>query len=86
MTDPSLPRWKLPTRYGAIVMPLVLSIIMTFVVSGISTVRALGFTDASLRTWPAAWGLSWVIAFPVLILVLPLVRRIVALVVVPPGR
>jgi hypothetical protein len=30
-----------------------------------------------------AWGLSWLIAFPVLLLILPLVRRIVAALVEP---
>ncbi len=65
-------------------MPLVLSILMTFVVSGISTLKSLGFTSAFVATWPAAWAISWIVAFPTLLAVLPLVRRIVALVVEPP--
>ncbi|EKS35151.1 DUF2798 domain-containing protein [Afipia clevelandensis] len=77
-------RRKLPARYAAIVMPLVLSILMTFVVSGISTLKSLGFTPAFLATWPAAWAISWIVAFPTLLAVLPLVRRIVAMVVEPP--
>ena len=77
-------RRKLPARYASIVMPLVLSILMTFVVSGISTLKSLGFTPAFLATWPAAWAISWVVAFPTLLAVLPLVRRIVAIVVEPP--
>lgn len=77
-------RRKLPARYASIVMPLVLSILMTFVVSGISTLKSLGFTPAFLATWPAAWALSWIVAFPTLLAVLPLVRRIVAMVVEPP--
>lgn len=75
---------KLPARYASIVMPLVLSILMTFVVSGISTLKSLGFTPAFLATWPAAWAISWIVAFPTLLAVLPLVRRIVARVVEPP--
>ena len=77
-------RRKLPARYASIVMPLVLSILMTFVVSGISTLKSLGPTSDFLTTWPAAWALSWMVAFPTLLAMLPLVRRIVALVVEPP--
>lgn len=74
---------KLPARYAPVVMPLVLSILMTAVVSIISTLKSLGPTPLFLATWPAAWGLSWLVAFPTLLVVLPLVRRIVAFVVAP---
>ena len=78
------PRGKLPARYAAIVMPLVLSVLMTFVVSAISTLKSLGLTPAFVSTWPAAWALSWLVAFPTLLAVLPLVRRIVTFVVEAP--
>ena len=77
-------RGKLPARYASVVMPLVLSLLMTFVVSAISTLKSLGPTPAFLATWPVAWALSWLVAFPTLLLLLPMVRRIVALVVAPP--
>lgn len=77
---------KLPARYAAFVMPLFLSIVMTFVVSAISTLRSLGLNAAFLATWPTAWGLSWLVAFPTLLLVLPVVRWLVGLVVEPQVR
>lgn len=76
---------KLPKRYGAIVMPFVLSIFMTCLVSAISTLRGLGFSHDFFRVWPGAWAVSWLIAFPALLLVLPLVRRIVTLLVETEG-
>jgi len=79
------PRGKLPARYAAIVMPLVLSVLMTFVVSAISTLRSLGPTSAFVATWPAAWAISWLVAFPTLLAVLPLVRKIVAFAVDQPS-
>lgn len=80
-------RGKLPAHYTAVVMPLVLSVLMTFVVSAISTFRSLGPTPAFLATWPSAWAISWLVAFPTLLAVLPLVRKIVALAVEqPPSR
>lgn len=75
---------KLPARYASVVMPFVLSVLMTAVVSMISTLKSLGATPEFLSTWPVAWGLSWLVAFPTLLIVLPLVRRIVAMVVAPP--
>lgn len=77
---------KLPARYAGIVMPLALSVLMTFVVSAIATARSLGFGPDFLATWPTAWGLSWVAAFPTLLLVLPVVRRVVGVLVETPGR
>jgi uncharacterized protein DUF2798 len=77
-------RGKLPARYAAIVMPLVLSALMTFIVSAISTLRSLGPTPAFIATWPATWGISWLVAFPILLVVMPLVRKIVALTVEAP--
>ena len=47
---------KLPARYAPIVMPFVLSILMTAVVSVIATLRSLGATPAFLATWPGAWS------------------------------
>jgi hypothetical protein len=79
------PRGKLPARYAPIVMPLVLSVLMTFVVSAISTLRSLGPTPAFVATWPAAWAISWLVAFPTRLALLPLVRRIVAFAVETPS-
>jgi hypothetical protein len=72
---------KLPARYGALVMPLILTGMMTFVISGISTVNALGFTQLVLRDWPRAWMISWVVAYPTILVVLPVVRWLTARVV-----
>lgn len=77
---------RLPARYAGIVMPFVLSLLMTFVVSAIATLRSLGFTPDFATIWMSGWALSWLIAFPTLLLVLPLVRRIVGLVVESPAR
>lgn len=74
-------RRKLPARYAGILMPLVLSIIMTFIISGVSTLRGVGLTADFLSLWMQAWGLSWLVAFPTVSLVLPLVRKIVGMVV-----
>lgn len=79
---------KLPARYAGIVMPLVLSVFMTCVVSAIATLRSVGITDGVywlwLQNWALSWALSWVVAFPTLLIILPLVRRVVGLLVASP--
>lgn len=75
---------RLPARWAGFVMPLILSVLMTFVVSAVATWRSLGFHPDLPATWMSSWGLSWLVAFPTLLLVLPLVRRIVAGIVEPP--
>lgn len=66
---------KMPQRYGPIVMALLLSIFMTCIVSMISTFRTIGADPQFLRIWLGAWAISWIIAFPTLLLVLPVVRK-----------
>ncbi|TIN67785.1 MAG: DUF2798 domain-containing protein [Mesorhizobium sp.] len=79
-------RRKLPARYAAVLSPLVLSLLMTFIVSLISTLKSLGFHPELPSIWLVAWGLSWLVAFPTLLLVLPIVRRIVGALCKPASR
>ena len=78
-TFPGLP--TLPARAAAWVMPLLLSVLMTFIVSMISTLRGVGLSPDMPKIWLSAWGLSWLFAFPTLLLVLPLVRKATAAIV-----
>ena len=78
MSEESVWRFrKLSANHVTWVQPLVLTGIMTLVVSGISTVRALGLADGWVGSWLSAWILSWIIAFPTMLVSLPLVRAIV---------
>lgn len=72
-------RWKkLPASYNVVAMPLLLSILMTAIVSAIVTLKNVGLQPGVTRLWFDAWLVSWAIAFPTLLVVLPLVRNIVA--------
>jgi Protein of unknown function (DUF2798) len=82
---PSTRRKKLPARYAGLVMPLLLSILMTAVVSLVSTWHGLGLVPGFVSLWLSAWAWSWAVAFPTLLLALPLVRRMTAALVEPPG-
>jgi hypothetical protein len=78
---PSPRRRKLPSRYGHFFLPLIITLVMTCIISGISTLRAVGPIAEFPGIWMDAWFLSWVVAFPILLLVLPLARRITAFLV-----
>src|SRR5665648_512544 len=76
---------RLPARYGALLLPLTLSLLMSGVVSFIATLKSVGMVSNIAGLWLGAWQVSFLIAFPTLLVVLPLVRRIVALLVEPAG-
>ena len=75
---------RFPARAAPFVQGFFLSLIMTCIVSGISTLWALGATREFLSRWPVAWGISWLIAFPTVLVVMPLVRRITQRLVAQP--
>ncbi len=75
---------KLPARFAGIVMPLLLSVLMTSIISMVSTLSSVGWTRGVVAVWLSAWGLSWIVAFPTLLLVLPLVRKATAALVDTP--
>lgn len=88
MTDTSPaspPRRGIPARYAPILFGLLVSGFMSFMVSGVATLRNEGLTSDFLSSWLAAWWPAWLVAFPVILVVAPAVRRFVARVTVPPA-
>ncbi len=71
----------LPKKYAPALFGLILSGLMSLLVSGISTYRAVGFSDSYAGLWASAWLTAWLVAFPVVLGVAPLARRTVALLV-----
>ncbi len=75
----------MPARYAPILFGFLLSALMSFLVSGIATFRNFGLLDGFLGLWISAWLPSWLIAFPVVLVVAPIARRLVGLVVRAPA-
>ncbi|KQV19044.1 hypothetical protein ASC97_29365 [Rhizobium sp. Root1203] len=76
---------RLPPASGRFVTPFVLSVFMSGIVSAVVTIKGVGLGAEFLNNWPGAWGASWIIAFPSLLLLLPIVRRIVSAIVEQPA-
>lgn len=74
---------RFPARYAGILMPIILSIIMTMVVSAVATVKNLGLGNDFTGNWLSAWAMSWIIAFPTLLMALPITRRVIRLLTQP---
>jgi len=67
----------LSPRFAPIAFGFVLSALMSLVVSGISTVRTAGLIEGFGNLWIGAWLPSWLIAFPIVLVVAPIARRVV---------
>jgi hypothetical protein len=72
-----------PARYAPILFGFILSGLMSCMVSGIATTRAIGLVEGFFAQWMTSWAFSWAIAFPVVLVVAPITRRIVAMLIRP---
>jgi len=72
-----------PKKFAPAVFGLILSGLMSLLVAGISTWRAVGLGDSFAGVWISAWLTAWLVAFPVVLVVAPLARRAVSLLVSP---
>jgi Protein of unknown function (DUF2798). len=76
----------MPARYAPIIFGFVLSALMSLLVSGISTFRNSGLVDGFVSIWINSWLPSWLIAFPVVLVVAPIARRLVGVLVKAPAQ
>ena len=75
-------RLVIPNRFAPALFGLILSGLMSFVVSGIWTLRAVGWARGFMGLWTGAWLTAWVLAFPIVLVVAPAARRVVQRLVV----
>ncbi len=67
----------IPRKFEPILFGFFLSGLMSLLVSGISTLRAAGMGPGFLPLWAGSWLTAWLLAFPAVLLVSPLARRVV---------
>jgi len=68
----------IPQKYAPILFGFILSGLMSCMVSGVATLRALGFSADFGMNWMTSWLASWALAFPAVLIVAPITRRLVA--------
>ena len=74
----------IPAKYGHFLFSFLLSGKMSLLVAFIATVKTLGFPEGFIGLWLSSWVSSWVIAFPAVLIIAPIVRRIVGKVTYEP--
>ena len=67
----------IPAKYAPLLFGLVLSMCMSCIVSGVSTLSSVGPLDGFFGLWGGAWLKSWIVAFPVVLVIAPLARKLV---------
>ena len=67
----------LSPRCAPYLFALILSGMMSFMVSGIATYRAIGLIEGFIGVWLTSWTFCWMVACPVAILSAPIARRFV---------
>ena len=72
---------KLPKRAAHILLPLILSGIMTSIVSALSIGRASASMAEFVHLWPTTWLMAWAVGFPIAAVVFPFVRKLVSMMV-----
>ncbi len=69
---------KIDKRYApllnAVIMAIVLPFFMTFVVSAVN----IGFTKRLLGAWMRTWAIASAAAFPLILILAPLIKKAVA--------
>ena len=67
----------IPKRLAPILFGFLVSGFMSFLVSLVATVKAVGYIPGLFQLWMSAWIFAWAVAFPTILVVAPLVRRFV---------
>ena len=68
----------IPAKLAPVLFGLILSGLMSLIVAGIATWRAIGLIDGFVAIWITAWLNAWMVAFPSVLVIAPLTRRFVA--------
>ncbi len=74
----------IPRKYSQVLFALILSGLMSLMVSGIATLRAVGPVADFGALWIGAWLTAWLFAFPLVLVIAPLARRAVESLVAKP--
>lgn len=73
----------IPKRFELPVFALFMSMLMSCLMSGVITFFNLGLVDDFFTLWMNAFGKAFLVAYPCILLVVPVVRRIVGRLVAP---
>ncbi|OUS24135.1 hypothetical protein A9R01_16020 ['Osedax' symbiont bacterium Rs2_46_30_T18] len=68
-------------KYAVFIFAFFMALFMSSIMSLVITLLNVGFIDNIFSLWIQAWGYAFCVAFPAVLVIAPLVRKIVALLV-----
>ncbi|WMN59620.1 DUF2798 domain-containing protein [Pseudoalteromonas xiamenensis] len=68
----------IPRKYENLLFPFLMALFMSCIMSFVITVMNAGFVNHLLTIWLRAWAGAFVVAFPTILVVGPMVRRLAA--------
>lgn len=71
----------IPKKYTPYVFAFFMSSFMSCVMSFVINVVNVGFIDGIVFIWLKSWALAFVVAFPTVLLIAPIARKLVAVLV-----
>jgi hypothetical protein len=72
---------KIPAKFAPLVFAFFMSMLMAFLMSAILTLVNLGPVPDFITRWMRAFAIAWCCAFPAVLLVAPIARRLAGKVV-----
>lgn len=76
---------KIPVKYAPFVFAFMMSGLMAGIMSGVLTALSVGLSMNMLIRWGHVFPTAWSIAFPCVLILAPLVKRVVSKVVMEPS-
>ena len=73
----------LPERLAPLIFGAIVSGVMSCIITGVATLRAIGPNEDFVEAWLGAWAVSFMVAFPLVLVVAPAARKLVALLTTP---
>lgn len=71
----------IPEKFTPLVFSFFMALLMSCFMSLVITVFNVGFIDGLVYVWLKAWCFAFFVAFPTVVVVSPVVRKLVALVI-----
>lgn len=77
---------KIHVKHISWLMPLFLSGLMSGSLSCFNLFMNRGLMQGFVEKWLATWAMSWLVAYPLILIFIPLVRRLLMLIVNVPEK
>jgi Protein of unknown function (DUF2798). len=68
---------KIDKRFASLINAILMAIILPFFMTLVVSVANIGLTDRLFGAWMRTWAIASVVAFPLILILAPLIKRIV---------